>query len=129
MQHWVKDYVWVLAGASITLPQGYWQLHANKTQVLCMTHELAEWNDHLNHAAQECAMLASQVLVSLQDAIEKRMSDLLQVLDSLALLDVLSGFVAYMQSQSSMCSFSRPTLCKERGPETALTIKTVRLRQ
>ena len=72
----------VLAGADITLPHGCWQLHANKTNVLCMTHELAEWNGHLNHAAQECAMLASQVLFSLQEAVEQRQSDLLRVLDS-----------------------------------------------
>lgn len=107
--------MWGPVGTEITLPQGVWQLHANKTTVLCMTHELAEWNEHLNHAAQECAMLSSQVLVSLQEAIEQRLSDLLQVLDSLALLDLLSGFVSYMQARKATCSFCRPTLCQQSG--------------
>jgi DNA mismatch repair ATPase MutS len=102
-------------GTAAVLPQGFWQLHANKATVLCMSHALAEWNEHLNHAAQECVMLASQVLISMQVVIEQRLSDLLQVLDSVALLDMLSGFVAYMQSRKAMCSFCRPTLCQESG--------------
>jgi hypothetical protein len=104
-----------IAGGDYTLPHGYWKMHTTKKSILCMTNELAEWNEQINNAAHECGVLASNVLMTVQEAIEQQSSKLMQVLDSLALLDMLSGFVSYMESRKAFGPFCRPKLSSLKG--------------
>lgn len=88
-----------------------------------MTNELAEWNANIKRAAEDCAVLASQILTALQAELEKHRNDLVQALDSIALLDFLSGYVAYMNSQQETASFCKPLLTRHPGA-TFLTIES-----
>lgn len=102
------------AGQDLVLPQGYWKLATNKKSILCMTNELAEWNANIKRAADDCCVLASQILAALQVDVEKHRNHLVQALDSIALLDLLSGYVAYMHSQETV-PFCRPQLSAQPG--------------
>eukprot|EP00892_Ulva_mutabilis_P010806 jgi/Ulvmu1/8098/UM004_0337.1 len=80
-----------------------------------MTNELAEWNANIKRAADDCCVLASQILAALQNDIETHRNHLVQALDSIALLDMLSGYVAYMHSQQDTTAFCRPVLSAQPG--------------
>lgn len=80
-----------------------------------MTNELAEWNASIKRSVDDCSVLASQILAGLQANIEQCRSNLVQALDSIALLDFLSGYVAYMHSHDEIATYSKPVLSANAG--------------
>lgn len=103
------------AGKGKALPKQCWRLHTNKKSVLCMTNELSEWNASIKRTADDCSVLASQILAGLQENVEQCHGNLVQVLDSISLLDFLSGYVAYMHSQQDITTYCRPVLSPHAG--------------
>lgn len=103
------------AGAlDVTLPDGCWAVGGSKSNVLCMTNELARWNLQLEEAANECRVLTVQMLSGLQQQLAQHRPYICMLLDALTLLDFLSGYVAFMDARLGT-SFCRPALCPHVG--------------
>jgi hypothetical protein len=101
--------------SGICFPPGSWEVGSSKGQVLCMTHNLAACNLQLNEASTECQVLTAQLLSGLQQELASRWPYICMLLDALTLLDLLSGFVAFMTAQKDSTGFCRPTLCPQKG--------------
>jgi MutS domain V len=101
--------------SGVSLPSGCWELGSSKTQVLCMTNDLASWNLQLDEAAKECQVLTMQMLSGLEEQLAQRRMYVCMLLDALTLLDLLSGFVAYMTDRKSSAAFCRPVISSQKG--------------
>lgn len=103
------------AGGKAQLPSGCWELSSTKTKVLCMSDAVATWNLRIEEAAKECQVLTTQLLLGLREELLSRRPAICALLDTLALLDFLSGYVAYMHAQKEHAAFCRPVICAQTG--------------
>lgn len=87
-----------------------------------MTNELSQWNASIKRTADDCSVLASQILAGLQESIEQCRGNLVQALDSISLLDFLSGYVAYMHSRQEVTTYCRPVISPHAGASLLLTM-------
>lgn len=97
------------------LPRGCWELSSTKAKVLGMSDALATWNLRIEEAAKECQVLTTQLLMGLRDELLSRRKAIYALLDTLALLDFLSGYVEYMHANKDHAAFCRPTICAQTG--------------
>lgn len=80
-----------------------------------MTNELASWNLRIDEMANQCQALTVQLLMGLRSKVLAHRHTISSVLDALSLLDLLSGYVAYMNAKTGFTNFARPIICPYAG--------------
>lgn len=77
------------------LPDGYWEIDRFKQSIKCVSAALSSWNQQIHSKSSDCEVLTLQILLGLQSTLAPYRPAICVLLDALALLDMLSGFVQY----------------------------------